>query len=881
MFEGSMSERPIYLEGVGEPPATIDGQDVNHQRTYGQPATSLIEGRDRNRRAAIEAAFNALRARQWESCAVLWAPNSSHQLVFRLKNQLALIYVESDDESKFDDGRARKLFAKAIEMRAMPVLARCEIFSPVHIKTDPNGPGESARSARSRGGVGRLIDRVFRQGLRVAATEIRFEPPTVKSIEFFDLQRRVPLSEEALDFTTRIEISDWELLDFSIQIVRDAIEKDGFEIKEWTSEANERPHILARKTGKEHYIVVGAARYPVATPVFDSNRLQVCAERAVVTGAVLAKAAVSLANSEDMFIGEFPLPLWRGQAALARFNGLEAIDPNMVSADRTVRIFISSTFADFREERRAIAQSVIPELNRRGLERDVAVTAVDLQWGVTPEEARQNLQLSACIREVDRCAPFFLALLGDRYGWVPPSAAFTGLERLEGSQGLSITELEVRHAVLPGSTRNPSALTYARGLYSDAIRQQKKLYETISKCPTRDEQIRTLETSRSHPTSRGAPGPFGNLVIDLINRGHDVRLLEGDWAQDITAQLWSLVEMHLPALDDFDARRRRDRRHRHYGFSQSQLLDVRWPTCAHIIHELSRGAADTVVCQNSWETTAIAAMLRQSATRNADRQVFEHYCALDSEGDRTAELCGRLIEFMGRVSGRPTTIPTGAEPRTRRLAGQLERMRETECDPITVVIAEGDLLDADGLAAIAAVGRVPGIQVLLTQTQTSDSGPVVRWSPKELASFATLQFRRSGRSLDGSLLNAIVSHSLSTNLYFIRYVCAFLDRWAIHETLERELQRALSVGDWPDILEVVASRAEEAGSATRSEIVRALRHLKLSESRVELQRLVDTPGVGGRIAFEVRSCFPFLIDEWGARWRLSRGPAARLTLSKI
>jgi hypothetical protein len=95
------------------------------------------------------------------------------------------------------------------------------------------------------------------------------------------------------------------------------------------------------------------------------------------------------------------------------------------------------------------------------------------------------------------------------------------------------------------------------------------------------------------------------------------------------------------------------------------------------------------------------------------------------------------------------------------------------------------------------------------------------------------------------------------------------------------LERALSVRDWPDIVEVVVSRAEEAGSATRSEIVRVLYHLKLCESGVELPDLLDIPGIGGRIVFEVRSCFPFLIDEWGTRWRLARGPAARFTLADI
>jgi hypothetical protein len=887
-FEGSMSQRPIYREGITEPPATIDGRTVYQQRSFGAPATSLVEGRDRNRRAAIEAAFNALRARKWESCAVLWAENASHQLVFRNKNHLALVYVQSDEESQFDDRRARKLFAKATQLRAIPVLAKCKIFSPVHIKS--NQSIGSPPAPQPRGGLGGLIDRMFgrepkRQpngsGIRVDASEIRFESPSVQSLEFIDLLRRAPLREDVLDFTTPIEISDWEQLDFSVQIVRDTIEKDGYTIRSWTSEANERPHIHAEKAGKEYYIVVGPARYPVITPVFDSNRLQACAERAVVTGAVLAKATVSLANSEDMFIGDFPLPLWRGEGAFTRFTGLEVVELSQVSAGRAVRIFISSTFADFREERRAIAQSVIPELNRRGLERDVAVTGVDLQWGVTSEETRQNLQLSACIREIDRCAPFFIALLGDRYGWVPPTTAFTGLEKLEQSHGQSITEIEVRHAILPKLTRNPSALTYARSFYADTITQQKELYTAISSCPTRDDQVRLLEASRSRPTLRGTQAPFDNLVVDLINRGHDVRLLQRDFVQEITAQLWSLIELHFPALDEFDTRRREDRRHTHYGFAQSQILDARWPTCTRIVHELSTGGADTIVCQNSWETTAIAALTAQSAKRERDNQVFEHYCGLHDEPDGAVEIAGRLIEFIGRVSGRPTTIPAGAEARAKRLTQLLEPMKGANIGRITIVIAESDLLDAAGLAVIAGLETVQGIRVLLTKTQTSDSEPVISWTPNELALFATLQLKRSGRSLDTNLFNAILKHPLSANLYFISFVCNFLDRWAIHETLQRELQRALSAQDWADMLDVVASRAEEAGSTTRAEIDRVLRHLKLAGTGIELQELLDIPGVGGRVAFEVRSCVPFLIDEWGTRWRLSRGPAESLTLANV
>lgn len=49
-----------------------------------------------------------------------------------------------------------------------------------------------------------------------------------------------------------------------------------------------------------------------------------------------------------------------------------------------IRVFLSSTFRDFNEERKLLAPQVFPELNRRARERGVEV---DLRWGVTQEQA--------------------------------------------------------------------------------------------------------------------------------------------------------------------------------------------------------------------------------------------------------------------------------------------------------------------------------------------------------------------------------------------------------------------------------------------------------------------------------------------------------------
>ena len=58
---------------------------------------------------------------------------------------------------------------------------------------------------------------------------------------------------------------------------------------------------------------------------------------------------------------------------------------------------------------------------------------VDLRWGITEEEAHQGKVLPICLAEIDRARPFFMGLLGERYGWVPAavlprSRAFSGVQ---------------------------------------------------------------------------------------------------------------------------------------------------------------------------------------------------------------------------------------------------------------------------------------------------------------------------------------------------------------------------------------------------------------------------------------------------------------------
>jgi nephrocystin-3 len=123
---------------------------------------------------------------------------------------------------------------------------------------------------------------------------------------------------------------------------------------------------------------------------------------------------------------------------------------------RTVRIFISSTFRDFAGERDLLVRKVFPELRRRCRERQVELVDVDLRWGITEAEAEQVKVLPICLAEIDRARPFFMGLLGERYGWVPTAGQSDRsllieqpwLEEHRG--GKSVTELENLHGVPQG-----------------------------------------------------------------------------------------------------------------------------------------------------------------------------------------------------------------------------------------------------------------------------------------------------------------------------------------------------------------------------------------------------------------------------------------------
>ncbi|WHY58632.1 tetratricopeptide repeat protein [Peribacillus simplex] len=89
-----------------------------------------------------------------------------------------------------------------------------------------------------------------------------------------------------------------------------------------------------------------------------------------------------------------------------------------------IRIFVSSTFSDFQQERDALQECVFPRLQEFCQVNNITFQAVDLRWGVSQEDTLKQQTMEICLKELNRCQavspkPNFLVLVGDRYGWQP------------------------------------------------------------------------------------------------------------------------------------------------------------------------------------------------------------------------------------------------------------------------------------------------------------------------------------------------------------------------------------------------------------------------------------------------------------------------------
>lgn len=154
-----------------------------------------------------------------------------------------------------------------------------------------------------------------------------------------------------------------------------------------------------------------------------------------------------------------------------------------------------------------------------------------MRWGITDEQAAEGQVLPICLEEIQNCRPYFIGLLGQRYGWVPDTIS---LELLEKEAWLkehltdkkSVTKLEILHGVLNNKDMENHAFFYFRAPeYINKI-EKTKLADFISTAADEIAKLAQLKDkirNSSFPVRENFPSPeqLGELILedltDVIN----------------------------------------------------------------------------------------------------------------------------------------------------------------------------------------------------------------------------------------------------------------------------------------------------------------------------------------------------------------------------
>jgi Domain of unknown function (DUF4062) len=335
-----------------------------------------------------------------------------------------------------------------------------------------------------------------------------------------------------------------------------------------------------------------------------------------------------------------------------------------MTTSRLVRVFISSTFRDFIEERDELVKKIFPELRRRCKDRFVEILEVDLRWGITEEQSKSGETLRICLEEIDRCRPsapvFFIGLLGERYGWIPPRDYFKQDvledENLgwvkEHIEGKSVTELEILHGVLRKHEMWDRAFFYFR---NDGYEQRH--WDSIARHHEGIVPPVTLQdfTNAKSDNPEADDAKQGELKREILSssvstppRNYEI---PAEMAERVLEDLWTAIDRVFPAESIPTELERQHLEHQAFGESRARgyvprpgLYDE---LDAFLSTERGDGPGTKVITGKSGggKSALIAAWMDSARDRMPERTFF-HYIGGTPESSTARSVVIRLMETI-------------------------------------------------------------------------------------------------------------------------------------------------------------------------------------------------------------------------------------------
>lgn len=539
-----------------------------------------------------------------------------------------------------------------------------------------------------------------------------------------------------------------------------------------------------------------------------------------------------------------------------------------VSENRRIRVFVSSTFRDMAEERNELMTHAWPELRRVCRERQVELVEVDLRWGISEEQSTRRETLKLCLDEIRSCRPFFIGVLGERYGWVPGDDAFTADLReeqpwLRGASGKSVTELEILHGVLNEPEMAGRSFFYFRDPAYAASRGGDYLAENEASAGKQfalKALIRKTCAEKHIPLREDYPHPqaLAWLVVD---------------------DLKDAIEAQFPIESIPDPLAREARDHEAFAETRRRTYIGRPEYFAQLDrHALADGPPLALLGESGGGKSALLAnWVNEWRASHPQDFIFQHYIGSTPDSADHWRLMARLIAEIRRWSGDPDDIPRSHDELLRDFPVWLAKararaeLRGLRC--IVVLDALNQLEDRDHARLLGWLPRQPFsgplrliVSTLPAAPPAGDTGKNIAGDPLQAVTdrgWETLEVEpltgderrqmiaqyllRFGKKLEPARIERLAGAPAAANPLYLKILLDELRVTGTHDRLDERLTEYLSAGEIPALLDLVLKRYQRDYERERpglvSESLGLMWAARRGLSENEILRLLSPPNL--------------------------------------
>jgi nephrocystin-3 len=513
------------------------------------------------------------------------------------------------------------------------------------------------------------------------------------------------------------------------------------------------------------------------------------------------------------------------------FSKKHRVNNSQHSDSRRVRVFVSSTFRDMIEERNVLMTHTWPELRRFCRERYVELVEVDLRWGIAEEQSTQKGTLKLCLDEIRACRPYFISLLGERYGWIPGDDAFTADLKeeqpwLKDLHGKSVTELEIFHGVLNNPEMAGRSFFYFRDPDYIATIPAEKRSDFLSENAASAEKQRALKQL--------IRATCGAKSISLVEKYPDPHSL----ASMVLEQLEEAIDGQFPKESIPDPLTREARDHEAFAEIRRRTYIGR-PEYFEALdrHCMAHGSPFVVLGDSgSGKSALIANWVERWRKAYQKDVIFQHYIGGTSDSAVHWKLMARLIAEIKKWCGDDTGLPTTNDEILRDFSLWLAKARiKAEHYGVRFVVildALNQLEERDHAQALGwlpsepfrgnlrlIVSSLPGEALVALERRQWQTMRIQALTSNECGRMIADYLGRFGKVLDKPRLERLSKATASANPLYLKVLLDELRVTGTHEFLDERLNDYLSAASIPDLLKKVLTRYQRDYECDRKNLV--------------------------------------------------------------